>query len=750
MAVVEWKLANPEAALRQLSNDPLGSSSLDHKPVGIELESNLSMQGDDAGRLSLNIRGQLTVAVLNDPQDPDEDGVVGAAAARSPVGELPPQISVDDSVAYLKFRAEAGMKASAGAALAQLVSIDAAAGANVVFADYRIHPRHEQARTAFVFDLTRGSRFATRLSDVQDLAVGEALAFRFDGSLHAAIELRWSDVFTGQLGSLGRLLGTATPIALSVKAGASVGLDVSVEDEFVCVFSRVTEHVWRTALRKVKSSRVAPTVDAGINVGFAQPQQIERLLAGVLESALGAPLEAVRAALDATSPDMLSGPQRKIIAKLIERFGLDDEAATLKELRQRVADAERKVRTTLSDVVRTRVALGFSYEYNRISVDTSLLQATLDAGAIATFHQDLIRARTQPVTEAISSGTPGMTLEMYLNQKELTRSHSWGFTLGLGKWAKVGGRDFKKITTVRRTDLQGRVQESYLGARSYKGQWLGESFEWSVDVKADMKAYAAEPLVSDYSFGMHIVWIAKQKSLSGAELEEWLDTAVIWKVLRERDLADVRGQLARAIDQTAELRVHLTIPNSVVRAMLPELAAAPADAFAPSLAAAMPWMKQSPARSNAERRRQVYAPLWRAYLANPARSQASLATAAFEHVKQAGHPEMGAREVTGAHGPDPFSFAGLARLNGNTRGACDAFTRGMRVLQTAIASGARNQKTIDKALGELDDLWAQSHHVRTIGAYLTDAADRSGVLDDVTRAMTIETAALPDSFVVSA
>ena len=749
MAVVEWKLANPEAALKQLSDHPLGSSSIDHKPVGIALESNQSMQGDDAGRLSLNIRGQLTVAVLNDPQDPDEDGVVGAAS-RSPIGELAPQLSVDDSIAYLKFRAEAGVKASAGTSLAQLVSIDASASTSVVFADYRVHPRRDPARTAFVFDLAKGSRFATRLSDVQGLAIGEALAFRFDGSLHAAVELRWSDVFTGQLGSVARLLGTTTPIALSVKAAASVSLDISIQDEFVVVFSRVTEHVWRAALRKVKSSRFAPTADAGIDVGFAQPQQIERLLARVLESALGGPLDAIHSALEATSLDAMTGAQRKIVAKVIERFGLDDETATLQELRQRVAEAERRVQTTLSDIVRTRVALGFSYEYNRVSIESSLLQTTLDASSLAAFHQDLIRARTLPVVEAIAAGTPGLTLEMYLNQKELTRAHSWGFTLGLGKWAQVGGRNFKKITTVRRSDLQGRIQESYLGARSYKGQWLNESFEWSVDLKADMKAYAFEPLVSDYSFGIHLVWIAKQNRLSGGELEEWLDTAIIWRVVRVADLPEIRGHLARAIDQEAQLRVHLTIPNSVLRAVLPDLSSASIDAFAPALAAAMPWMKGSLARSNAERRRQVYAPLWRAYLANPSRSQASLAAAALEHVKEAGHPEMAAREVKGANGPDPFSFAGLARLNGDTRGACDAFTRGMRILHAAISSGARNQKTIDKVLAELDDLWAQSHHVRTIGSYLTEAAEREGVLDTVTRAMTIEAPTLGESFVVTA
>ena len=97
-----------------------------------------------------------------------------------------------------------------------------------------------------------------------------------------------------------------------------------------------------------------------------------------------------------------------------------------------------------------------------------------------------------------------------------------------------------------------------------------------------------------------------------------------------------------------------------------------------------------------------------------------------------------------------MSFAGLTQINGDTHGACEAFTRGARILQTALTSGARNQKTIDKAFGEMDDLWTQSHHVRAIGAYLVDAAERAGVLSAVTRTMTVQAAGLDKTVVVTA
>ena len=188
---------------------------------------------------------------------------------------------------------------------------------------------------------------------------------------------------------------------------------------------------------------------------------------------------------------------------------------------------------------------------------------------------------------------------------------------------------------------------------------------------------------------------------------------------------EARAKLAPALSNSASLNVQITIPNSVVRTMLPELAASPTDSFAPALALAMPWMKISEARQSAASRRQLYTPLWAMYLANPNHSQGQFAAVAEQHVKDAGRPELILTERT-VFNPNPFSFAGLTHINGNTLGACAAFTRGCKILNTAINSGARNQKTIDRAVGEMDDLWQQSHHVRAIGAYLLGAAERAG------------------------
>jgi hypothetical protein len=744
--VTDWKLANPEKALQLVSNDPIGSKNIDNKPVGIDLEANLSFDG--GASLAVNARGSFTVAILNDPDDPDEDGILGSTAVKTADGALPPQLAFDPSRAYLKMRTEAGVKATASVPLGSLVSIDAAAEASAIFADYHAHQPSQQARAAFVMDIEK-ARFATNLEHVLSLAPAEALAFRFAGKVSADVTVSWSDVFTGQLGSLGKLLGTTAPIAISVNAGASVSFSVSVSDDFLIVFSRVDADRWRAGVRKVKSSRIAPSVDAGIDVGFANPGQLKDLVSAALDGVLGAPLQTVKDVLSVASLDTLTPAQRKIATALIERFGLKDELATIQALRDRVQALEAKITGVIEKVVTTRIALSFAYEYSRVTVNTNLLQAVFTRDAIQTFHGGIVKGQTEPATQAIRDRKSGLELELYLNQKSITREHSWGFTLGFGKWASVGGTDFKKVSTVRRTDIQKRVQDSYLGARSYSGTWVGETHEWGVDLKADMKNYTADPpLVSDFSFGVHLRWAVEQKALSPNELEEWLDSGVIWQVFREQDIIETRARLSQALTRHATLNVQIVVPNAVMRTVLPALAATPVENFASSLALAMPWMNISDARQSAARRRQLYAPLWKLYLEHPDHTQGEFASAAEQHVRNEGRTELILTERRPS-GPDPFSFAGLTQINGNTRGACQAFTLGCSILQTALVSGARNQNTIDKAVGKMDDLWAQSHHVRAIGAYLLDAAQAAGVLSDVTRTMTVEANGI-DTVVITA
>src|SRR5262245_30601371 len=130
---IEWKLANGEAALKLLSNEPLGSSSIDSKPSGFDVKSGLSFGGDGEGKFSLNIRGGLSIAVLNDGADVDEDAILGGQPEAGGNG-LPAQLALDGR-AYVKYRALAGVKAASNIPIGTLLGLEVGGDASAIFAD---------------------------------------------------------------------------------------------------------------------------------------------------------------------------------------------------------------------------------------------------------------------------------------------------------------------------------------------------------------------------------------------------------------------------------------------------------------------------------------------------------------------------------------------------------------------------------------------------------------------------------------
>ncbi len=144
------------------------------------VSANLSFGGDGKASFAINPTGSLSIAVLNDAADVDEDQLVGQAG---PAKGLGPQLQLDDKLAYLKLRAEAGVKASGAVSLGSLIGVDAGGEASVTFADYRAFPRGAAMLEALRKTIDGGARFVTKLDDVLELGVNEALMLRRKGTL---------------------------------------------------------------------------------------------------------------------------------------------------------------------------------------------------------------------------------------------------------------------------------------------------------------------------------------------------------------------------------------------------------------------------------------------------------------------------------------------------------------------------------------------------------------------------------------
>ena len=735
----ELKLQNRDAFATLISTKPLGDPSVGPNLPGASLEAGQSFGGNV---LSVNVHGELSLQAFNSPDDADDDGILGAGDDPPPVDALPPQLALTDDAAYLKYRASAGIKAAATGTTLGSLGFDIEAGIDLVLADYHRHARTDATRAAVLADI-KNLRTSLRLDDVLALDPGEALSQQVVGSLSAAVEVSWSDVFMGPIAPLARLAGPGVSVFVKVSAGASLKASVSLTDDFLLVLSRVDASRWRVGLRKARTREAALGLDLGVTVEFADPGQVESILGAALEGVIGDTVSKVDAILRKATLEDLSAPERRVVEFLIDRFGLDRVTSTLDTIRAKVAEVREKIRQAIEDVATAKVSLAFAYEYRRMRQDTTVAQCTVTRAGLTKHHPNLVRGRFGDLVVEAAGRTGGSVLEHYLYQTTIRSEHSWGFTLSIGKWITIGGRDRKTLLRVDRRNAIGRIQRSFVGTRAYRE--VGADLDnWGADLSASMAGYsrAPVPLVSEFETGVALNWFEADKKLDADTISQWIDLAVLWGALADGDSERLRDALTDGLRKKCSVVAQITCPHEAFSIMRTRIAAAPFKEIGASLGAAMPWSDE-PGRQSVMLRRRLYAPLWEAYLSNAGnenRSGRDFAEMARRHLTAQGFENLANMERLYASTTLPHDgnvFCGLIDLNPGTLQNCRDFFAGVRRLNLDFLAGAPDNDTFAHVFGEMQNLWRQSHHVRAVGAYLLDIARATSALKHVGRAMSI-------------
>lgn len=448
----ELKLTDAENLRVLLSDKTVCDPSVGPALGEVTLDAGQTFAGDV---LSVNVQGALGLFAFNSSDDIDEDGIVGLPRDAAPVDKLPPQVELRPGKAFLKYRASAGIKARVAGETLERLGFDIDSRFALVLAHYRLHTCAETVRQAALADI-KALRTSLKLDDVLALPRGEALSQQVVGRLSVAVELSWSDVFTGGIGPLSRLAGAGVSVLVKVGAAASLKATVSVTDEFLLVFSRPEATRWRVGLQKARTRAAAVGIDLGLTVAFADGELAETVLMAALEGVVGQPLAVVEAAIAKGSLEQLSAAERKVVEFLIDRFGLSRTTDVLKRIAERIAAARQAVKDAVRAVATAKIALAFGYEYRRMRQDVTIAQCLLDEAGLTTHHGDLVRGRIGPLLQDAARNTAGVALEHYLYQKTVRSEQSWGFSLSIGKWLALGGHRSQVVDHGRATHQHRR------------------------------------------------------------------------------------------------------------------------------------------------------------------------------------------------------------------------------------------------------------------------------------------------------
>jgi hypothetical protein len=727
-------------------------------------------------------RGLIRVCNSADDEDAD-DGVLGATAVEETDEALSPALVFDAEHAWLKYRFGGLAKGSVAAefspaGVAIQPKVEGQKG--VVFAYYRRHDPTEPAAAAVLADAV-SLRTAFSASDALALEEGDALLYRLYGELSVGLTLKWSDVFTAGLSNLSALLRAGEVIALKADAGAEVSFHVGVRDDFRLVFTKggplgdINETV-RVSLFKSKTREVGVSAKLGVSVEFADPAAVEGQLTKVYESLAG-PLvgdvdrllgEADRAVSLEALPLELQMPARL----LMTRLGLDPLLAKPIELRAKWEAVKAQVPGIIEKIAKTKVELGFTYEYLRVSTDRTLLRADLDAETFRRLHPDLMVCQLEGLTEWLSKDAPEGALKRYLRQKSVKVSKAWGFNLGISPWGvKLGGTDRLETSRVVQENVRGEQRVAYDGLRSYEGVWMKDKVTFAADFKAEMRTFAAPPVTCLFEYGLSLKWEWVEESLGREEFAKVLDHARLWRVVAPNRAEQATAAAEGAFGGGATIRMELTLDHEALVGLLPLLVNPPAPPFNPpgdyakfdadrrletwgaeALAAAMPYMEMFDGRRDPLVRLHLYAPLWRRYFKEDSRSFSDYRRIAHQEIPNLSDAlNLGLKDDEGlaAHefveAQKLSTFAGMIELHQGAGGSSagvhrnwQSFARGLKTLEAAARpDNCLPSDRVENSFNDLSRFFTQSLYLRAAGYFIAEVARLTGKSRLLKRTLTI-------------
>ena len=691
------------AKLRNLVLDvPLKDVSRSEYSQEIDAPSFEIGAGDIA--VTASAETEFDLLVLNQPTDSDDDDVF-ATSITGPDGEtVAPFISFDTQKAWLKYKLTGTLS---GAAAPGIFSLGA--NASVALAGYRAHAATDNALAA-IDDDRQSFRTIVRKSDVKALAVGEALTMQIAGDLSASVSFSWSDALSMSISELTSLIPSSVPVTIDLDAGLKATASVKVSDDFFLVMSRPSNGTLRIAINKAASRTTGVKVTASLSATVDASEVPKDVLDAALEGVLGVKLSEAEELSD------------EIVEFLANRFGTSKAKDVVKA---KVGSLKSDVEAKLEKIATLKAQIGFAYEYQRVDSRSAIIDYTLPDALLDQDYEPAIKGDFTTLVNRVSAGGARTALR-FLNQRTVTQTSAFGFTLGFGPWSVTFKDTNTRQMTERKNFDESKRMLTFKGARAYTAPRLGDDndYTWVVDLAADMSEYKAKPVSKDFTYGLTYLVTFNRKNLSANDVARLADFATMWRISTS-DAAT--AALQKCVGQAATVAFELVFNHDPLLQITRQIPANDPDAWAESMAAAVPYLSGEPSRTSLAKRIQLFTPLCRTWL-----TSAPLTVAQWKNTIQNRVP--GVFETS----PNLLSFLRMV-TDGypNVQQNRADFVEGITQLPLLMQSDQDDEHDIQRAYSKLKAFWDQRPYICASGVYLLTRANDAGLLSSVERTMTI-------------
>ncbi|MBW3469508.1 hypothetical protein [Arthrospiribacter ruber] len=591
------------------------------------------------------------------------------------------------------------------------------------------HPKNSILDECVNKDLSSFPVFLNQ-EDLINLPEHQVLSFTIDRGAELTMDFSWSNVLTRSISGISGLGIDPKTLVLDIKPSLSLAFKYAISDSQMLLAKK--SQMGHLELALTRADQIQKVANAGVKVSlnFSDNKHFEELLQDtgnkVIEAILGTKLSQLNNFLKDSNQKKENLKKQvwyPIFGKLVDLDKLE-----IPDIRKELEKVKDNIITKIQSAIHKNTELALRYEYRKVESQSELLHFQLPAPKVPDYHSSLVNLKLGKILEDFKTNKLSQDLFFhYLNQNTLTVKRSLGLGLTLfdkNLFSVSGKKSFHKTVS---QNLVGQKSIHYQIGSGYMGELGNWSSEWFSENTCAMEGFSISPRFNDATFGQYLSQSSGGRIRNIADLENHLDTGVIWGSI----MPEERAELAKTHFETLRNKV-IEVQNTILIAgegyfsFLSQLATLikrnPAHLngiLAESLASALPYLPEIEFRRDISKRSQAYKMAFVHLLQHASPSDHAMTNAIAQNILEIGpinkenqaHADMEKRKL-------PGMFLEILSQNRDIKQKWTRIGTFYERFFDALSNNLEIEGNFEKLEKDLREIPSASLHSRALGALM--------------------------------
>jgi hypothetical protein len=478
------------------------------------------------------------------------------------------------------------------------------------------HPNDISLDIALIKDLKHFTALLTgsdQASLLNSLKVHEAMAYAFTGNLTFEISVNLLKLLSVAFAPVFSLTpGPKTP--LSINPSIQIGFNAIKNDSFRVQISKQADDRFKLFLQKEILNDKTFSVSAGLNISIREKdaESIAQIIDDYFETYLGKPFSEIENFLNQAKELKEDSFLVELAYKIaFNGTGIEQLREQFDIYKNKIYEARKKVLETITATVEA----GVEYKYRKAANQSTLLEATLSGDFLIQQIDNILKLNITHLISEARKNVPGIEVQNYLQEKNLTIEEHLTFGISLGNMALKSATKQIFVYDEKLSGLEREraIQIAFLDER--KVTVFGEEATVRASLDAETPTPKSTLAYSEIDCSLTLTTWKSDRRIrpwDKKDLQQFLQTALVWNIFDEDESEDfftsIWENLLKNRDVEYECKLH--IPHQIFRQTIQSLSKnASIEAISEAIAASILPNKSDQRSLFISARKEFYTPL---------------------------------------------------------------------------------------------------------------------------------------------